>query len=90
MVFPISGPSYIYGENMSVIYNTQCPDSTMSEKSNSIFHRSIRESIAMGESLTNHIRTNDNPSDLMTKFLTGQKRRNHIGKILYNIYYGHH
>ena len=32
----ISGPSYIYGDNMSVIYNTQCPESTLKKKSNSI------------------------------------------------------
>ena len=33
---PISGPSYIYGDNMSVIYNTQNPESTLKKKSNSI------------------------------------------------------
>ena len=28
MGVPLSGPSYIYGENMSVIHNTQRPGST--------------------------------------------------------------
>ena len=32
----ISGPSYIYGDNMSVIYNTQHPEYTLKKKSNSI------------------------------------------------------
>ena len=33
MGIPISGPSYIYGDNMSVIHNTQRPDSTLKKKS---------------------------------------------------------
>ena len=44
----------------------------------------------MGESLMTHIPTNDNPSDLMTKFLVIHKRQNHIGNILYYIYDEHH
>jgi hypothetical protein len=33
---PISGPTYVYGDNMSVIHNTQRPESTLKKKSNSI------------------------------------------------------
>ena len=33
---PLTGPTYIYGENMSVIYNTSQPESTLNKKSNSI------------------------------------------------------
>jgi hypothetical protein len=32
----ISGPSYIYGDKMSVIHNTQRPESMLKKKSNSI------------------------------------------------------
>ena len=32
----ISGPSYIYGDNMSVIHNTQRPESNLKNNSNSI------------------------------------------------------
>jgi hypothetical protein len=32
----VSGPSYIYGDNMSVIHNTQRPESTLKKKSNSV------------------------------------------------------
>ena len=32
----ISGPTYVYGDNMSVIHNTQRPESTLKKKSNSI------------------------------------------------------
>ena len=43
----ISGPSLIYGDNMSVIQDIQQSDSTMKKKSNSIFYHAIRESVAM-------------------------------------------
>ena len=47
----------------------------------------MRESVAMGELLKTHIPTNDNPFDMITKVLAGQKRRKHVGKILSDIYY---
>jgi len=55
----ISGPSCIYGDNMSVIHNTQRPESMLKKKSNSICYHAICKSVAMGESLTGHIRTKE-------------------------------
>ena len=37
-------PTYIYGDNMPVIHNTQRPESTLKKKSNSICYHVIRES----------------------------------------------
>jgi hypothetical protein len=82
----ISGPSYIYGDNMSVIHNTQRPESMLKKKSNSICYHAVRESVAMGESLTAHIGTNENVGDLATKVLYGQKRRYMVSQLLYDIY----
>ena len=53
----ISGPTYVYGYNMSVIHNTQRLELTLRKKSNSICYHAVRESVAMGESLTGHIPT---------------------------------
>ena len=55
MGVPISGPSYIYGDNMSVIHNTQRPESVLKKKSNAVCYHFTRESVAMGESLTGHV-----------------------------------
>ena len=86
MGVPISGPTYIYGDNMSVIHNTQRPESVLKKKSNSICYHAIRESVAMGESITAHVRTELNPADLCTKILSGgQKREGTIGLVLYEI-----
>ena len=46
----------------------------------------IREAVAMGEAITSHIRTQYNWADLLTKVLYGNKRREMVGGILYDIY----
>ena len=82
----IDGPNYIYGHNMSVIHNTQWPDSVLKKKSSSICYHAIRKSVAMGKSLTTHIPTLQNPADLLTKVLYGIKWQTHVWNILYDIY----
>jgi hypothetical protein len=64
MGVPIDEPVYVYGDNMSVIHNTQKPESTLKKKSNSICYHYIRECMAMGEALTSHMRSKDNPADM--------------------------
>ena len=87
MGVPISGPSLIYGDNMSVIHNTQRPESTLKKKSNSICYHAIRESVAMKESLTGHVPSVDNPADICTKVVPGGAKRKHlIGKVLHDLY----
>ena len=60
----ISGPSYIYEVNMLVIDNTQRPDSTLKKKSDYICYHNVHDYVAMGESLTGHVETNKNCTDL--------------------------
>jgi len=82
----ISGPLYIHGDNMLVIHNTQRPESMLKKKSNSMCSHAIHKSVAMGESLTGHIGKNKNVGDLATKVLYGQKRRDMVLQLLYDIY----
>ena len=80
------GTSYVYGDNMSVIYNTSRPESTLKKKANSLCYHAIRELTAMGEIMTTHVATLDNPADLCTRFiLGGQKQNNLVSLNLYNI-----
>ena len=82
----ITGPTYIYGDNMLVIHNTQWPESTLKKKSNQICYHFVRESVAMGESLTTHVPTADNPADLATKLIPGGQKRNQlVGMLLHDI-----
>jgi hypothetical protein len=86
MGVPLSGPTYVYGDNMSVIHNTQSPESTLRKKSNEVCYHFARESVAMDECRTGHIDTKENPADLATKVIPGGAQRDHlVGKVLYDI-----
>jgi len=86
----LSGPTYVYGDNMSVIHNTQRPESTLKKKSNSICYHAIRESVAMKESLTGHVSSKENPADITTKLIpSGQLREHLVRKLLHDIYDEH-
>ena len=86
MGIEIDGPSYVYGDNMSVIHNSQRPESTLKKKSNSICYHAVREAVAMGECLVGHISTHENLADIATKVLPGGQKRDHlIGLVLYDI-----
>ena len=74
MGIKIDDPTYVYGDNMSVIHNTSKPESVLKKKSNSICYHFVRESVAMREFLTTHVPTARNWADLLTKFLFGNKR----------------
>ena len=82
----LNGPTYIYGDKMSVIYNTSWLESTLNKKSNSICYHAVREAVASGECLTTHCKTGENYSDMMKKFLYGQKKRDNVARILYDIW----
>ena len=85
MGLTLTGPTYIYGDNMSVIYNTSRPELTLKNKSNSICYHAVREAVASGKCLTTHCKTGDNCSDMMTKVLYGQKNRDNVARILWSI-----
>ena len=86
MGVPISGASYVYGDNLSVVTNAQKPESQLRKKNNAICYHAVRESVAMGECLVTHVRTQDNLADVLTKVLFGGKRRDLVGRILYDIF----
>ena len=55
-------------------------------KSNSICYHAIRESVAMEEMVTVHIRTTENVADLGTKVIPGGQKRNHlVGKLFHDL-----
>ena len=85
MGVPLTGPTYAYGDNMSVTYNTSQPESTMKKKSNSFYYYAMREAVASGKCLTTNCKTGDNYSDMMTKALYGKKKRDNVSHILYDI-----
>ena len=78
--------SYIYGNNTSVIHNTQQPESVLEKKLNLVCYHAVRDAVAMGECLTGHVSTHDNPPDICTKIMPGGQKHDHlVGLILHNL-----
>ena len=87
MGIPVNGPTYVYGNNQSVLDNTTNPDSTLKKKSQSICYHFVREGCAHGEWRTTYINTHDNKADLLTKVLpSGEKRRGFVRNLLHHIF----
>jgi hypothetical protein len=80
----LSGPTYVYGDNMSFVHNNQRPESVLKKKSNSICYHAVLESAAMGESIIGHVPSVDNTAEIFTKVVpSGQKPNYFIGLLLH-------
>ena len=88
MGIPISSPTYIYGDNMSVIHNTTASESTLNKKYNSIAYHFIREGVARGEWLTTFIKSTGSIADILTKSLPQPRRELLLKMVMYFIYDG--
>jgi hypothetical protein len=78
----IDGPTYVYGDNMSVVHNTQRPDSVLKKKSNAICYHAVQESDLMGKSIIGHIPSVNNPAEICTKAVPGGQKRDHLSGLL--------
>jgi hypothetical protein len=86
MGVPLSGPCYVYGDNMSVIHNTQRPEYMLKKKYNIICYHVARESVAMGECIIAHVCSENNPADICTKVIpAGMKCRRLVGMLLFDL-----
>ena len=87
MGIPVIGPSLVFGDNQSVLCNTNIPESQLKKKSQSIAYHFIREGVARDEWRTTYVNTHENTADLLTKPLPdGDKRRKFVRRLLYHIY----
>ena len=83
---PCEDPTFIYGDNQSVLANTTVPHSTLKKKSNSIAYHFVREGVARDEWRTTYVKSSDNPADLLTKpSPSGEKRDKFVGMLLHHI-----
>jgi hypothetical protein len=86
MGVPLTGTSFIYGDNKSQVTNSSRPELTMKKKCNLICYHAIHESVAMGASLIAYIRTQFNLADFLTKVTNGATCHRLIGNVLFDIY----
>ncbi len=86
MGIPVDLPTYVFGDNQSVLANTSMPHSTLKKKSSSIAFHFVREGVARNEWLTTYLNTHLNASDMCTKSLpSGEKRNRFTSFILHFI-----
>ena len=84
MGIPVDEPSFMFGDNQSVLGNTAYPGSNIKYKSQSICFHFIREGWARDEWRTEYVKTYENIADLLTKYLpNGDKRWHFMNKILH-------
>lgn len=69
MGVPLDGPSWLLGDNQSVVTSSTIPQSVMSKRHNALSFHWVRAAIASGMMKFCHIPGKENPADVMTKFL---------------------
>ena len=82
---PVEEPSYMYGDNQSVLTGSTRPESTLKKKAQSISFHFIQEICAADEWPNTYINTSENISYLMTKPLSGEKRWRLVRMLLHHI-----
>ena len=80
----IDGPTWMFGDNKSVRDQANLPHATLSKRHNALaFHR-VREAIAAGVIVFNHVMGVDNPADVLTKNLPHATAMKHLKELLFS------
>ena len=68
-------PTFVFGDNKSVLANKSMPRSNLKKKSSSITFHFLWEGVAKYEWQMTYLKTHLNPSDMCTKSLPGGENR---------------
>ena len=66
---PIEGPTYLFGDNLSMITSSTIPSSSLKKRHNILSYHRVREAIAADIVRVIHIPGKENPADVLTKTL---------------------
>jgi len=80
---PIEGPSWLFGDNRSVITSSTLPHSTLSKRWNALSYHRVREAVAAGFLRFHFIESKDNASDILTKPLDHASAWPHTDTMLF-------
>ena len=80
---PLDGPSWLFGDNQSVITSSTLPHSTLSKRWNALSYHCVHEAIAARILRFHFIDSKQNPSDIMTKPLEHATAWPHVDMILF-------
>ena len=86
MGIPVEDPTFIFGDNQSVLANTTIPESMLKKKTQSIAYHFVQEGCARDKWRTAYISTHDNVADMLTKpVLSGEKRWKFLRMLLHHL-----
>ena len=66
---PIDGPTYLFGDNMSMVTSSTVPSSSLKKRHNMLSYHRVREAVAADIVRVIHIPGTENPADVLTKSL---------------------
>ena len=69
MGVPIDGPTWMLGDNASVIMSSTIPASLLKKRHNALSYHRVRQAMATGIIKFRKVKGTENPSDICTKFL---------------------
>ena len=70
MGIAVDEPTFVFGDNQSVLANTTNPTFTLKKTLNAIAYHFVREGVARDKWSTAYINTDDNVADMLTKPLS--------------------
>ena len=73
MGIPIEGPAYMFGDNQSVVISATISENNLKKWHCALAYHHVCEAIAAKIIQFYHIRSEDNPADVLTKFLPCSK-----------------
>ena len=79
----VDEPAFVFGDNQSVLANTENTGAVLKKKTSAIAFHFVREGCVRDEWRTSYVNTHENIADLLTKALTDtDKRWRFISKLL--------
>jgi hypothetical protein len=84
MGITVDEPTFVFGDNHSVLAKTTAPGSMSKKKSNAIAYHFVCEGCARDEWQTTYINTDKNMADLLTKPLAGPQQTKFVRMLLHH------
>ena len=75
MGIKVDEPTFMFGDNKSVLFNTTSPGSTLKKKSTAIAYHFVREGVAHDEWRTAYVNSDDNVADMLTNIKWPQENK---------------
>ena len=86
MGIPVVDPTFIFGNNQSMLASTNMPKSMLKKKTQSIAYHFVPEGCDRDEWRTAYISTHENVADILTKPLpSGEKRWKFVRMLLHHL-----